>query len=158
MPLLRLALLATLELATAAAQLTTQCHFVGFEDSSESRPTAYTAKCSRSPGGPMEICSQLSLEHCLSNHDGEMRPRTEGNSTPNFKETCRSCHVDVDGRRLYCQCKRLDMSLNYASVELESIIVPQGGLLTCSDTVGEEISECPVTRLGRPTDRRRLAP
>ncbi|KAM4060692.1 CVNH domain-containing protein [Hirsutella rhossiliensis] len=181
MPLPGWALLAVLDLAAAAAaQLRVQCSFVGFADASESHPMAYTAKCSRSSGDPVEVCSQLNLEHCLSNHDGELRPPTDGNKSPGFKGTCASCHVDGEGWKLYCQCKRLNLSINYTSVELgkaywvqtslivradkirpdttytENIIVVQDGLLTCSGTVGEELSECPVTRLGRPTDRARF--
>lgn len=78
MPLLRCALLAVIGLAAAAtAQLTRQCSFVGFTDSSESHPIAYIAKCSRGPGDPIQICSRLNLGRCLSNHDGELRARTE---------------------------------------------------------------------------------
>lgn len=74
---LRLILPAAFGLA-AAAQLKAQCGFVGFAEASTSQPMTYIAKCSRAPGGPVDVCSQLSLEHCLANHDGQLRPASPG--------------------------------------------------------------------------------
>ncbi|KJZ73112.1 hypothetical protein HIM_07496 [Hirsutella minnesotensis 3608] len=150
-------------LAAAVSQLAAQCEFVGFEDSTASRPiVAYTAKCPRRPGGPADICSQLNLAHCLSNMDGSLQPpadgsRYSGNRTASFKESCPSCHVDSEGWRLYCACERLDSTFNAASIALNNIILIQEGILACSTTIGQEISECPITRIGPPERRRFVA-
>lgn len=65
-------LLVALGLAAATAQLTAQCHFVRFSDGMASEPIVYTAKCSRTPGSPVDICSRLNLSHCLANEDGSL--------------------------------------------------------------------------------------
>lgn len=75
--MLRPLFLAALELAAAAAQLTAQCEFINFSPANGSDPIAYTAKCSSTPGGHMETCSQLDLSRCLANQDGYLQPPTE---------------------------------------------------------------------------------
>ncbi|RCI17174.1 hypothetical protein L249_3196 [Ophiocordyceps polyrhachis-furcata BCC 54312] len=147
--------LLALSLGPAAAQLSTRCLFVGFSDGTASRPVAYTSKCSVSEQGEAEVCSQLDLSHCLKNSNGSLGPAGEADGG-NFKETCPSCHVEDKGKKLFCVCQREDRTFGYTSVDLDNVIVVKegDGVLTCSTTVGRQMTECPVTRMGEPPKRR----
>ncbi|PHH59866.1 hypothetical protein CDD81_2416 [Ophiocordyceps australis] len=146
-------LLLALGLGPATAQLAAQCNFVGFSDGSSSEPPAYTARCSRAVGAPVDICSQLQISHCLANQDGSLELPASP-SSPSFKDTCPSCRVDASGMELICLCQRHDQTYNYTSVDLNAIFIIDNGVLTCPTTMGEIMTECPVTRLGDPPGKR----
>ncbi|PHH91731.1 hypothetical protein CDD83_10509 [Cordyceps sp. RAO-2017] len=137
-------------LGAAVAQLKTQCEFVGFLDSSQEHPVAYTARCSPQPEGKMDVCSKLELSPCLANRNGQLQASRDS-STAGFKESCPSCHIDADGWTLSCLCKRMNNQYNYASIDLDTVIYLQNdGIMACSGTVAKQLSECPYTRIGAP--------
>ncbi|RDA85506.1 hypothetical protein CP532_2176 [Ophiocordyceps camponoti-leonardi (nom. inval.)] len=146
--------LLALGLGPATAQLSARCLFVGFSDGTASRPVSYTSKCSVSDQGEAKVCSQLDLSHCLKNSNGSLSPSGEANAG-NFKQTCPSCHVEDKGKKLFCVCQRQDRTFGNTSVDLDNVItVKEGeGVLTCSTTVGQKMTECPITRLGKPPKR-----
>ncbi|ODA78068.1 hypothetical protein RJ55_06671 [Drechmeria coniospora] len=170
--MLRTAIHLALGLAAAAAaadgQLASQCRFINLSTGRDSPSIVYTAKCARTVGGPLEVCSQLDLACCLTNHDGTLEAPVDMN-TVNFADTCPGCHVDAAGVNMVCLCRQMNGTYGHASVDLsmkrnpwcqttlimavDHIIVVQDGTLTCSTTIGKEVSECPVTWIGPPRRR-----